>query len=75
VIANSVAAVSAEHILLISYIAVRMTWWFIVLGLSTLVVVCVAIASYMRIRRHLRASEAPVDDGLDAIDPERIDPI
>jgi hypothetical protein len=50
-----------------------MTWWFIVLGLSTLVVVCVAIASYMRIRRHLRASEAPADDGLDAMDSERID--
>jgi hypothetical protein len=50
-----------------------MTWWFIVLGVSTLVVVCVAIASYMRIRRHLRASETPVDEGLDAIDRERID--
>lgn len=53
--------------------AVRMTWWFIVLGLSTLVVVCVAIASYMRIRRHLRATETHVDNGLDAADRERTD--
>lgn len=31
-----------------------MIWWFLVLGVSTLVVVCVAIALYMRLRRHLR---------------------
>jgi putative exporter of polyketide antibiotics len=31
-----------------------MTWWFLILGVSTLVVVCVAIALYMRIRRHLQ---------------------
>lgn len=35
-----------------------MIWWFLVLGLSTLVVVCVAIALYMRLRRHLRAAHA-----------------
>ena len=52
-----------------------MTWWFIVLGLSTLVVVCVAIVSYMRIRRHLKASAVPVNEGLDGIDRERIDHI
>jgi hypothetical protein len=52
-----------------------MTWWFIVLGFSTLVVVCVAIASYMRIRRHLKASDTHGNDGLDGIDPERIDHI
>ena len=31
-----------------------MIWWFLILGASTLVVVCVAIALYMRLRRHLR---------------------
>ena len=30
-----------------------MIWWFLILGMSTLVVVCVAIALYMRLRRHL----------------------
>ena len=52
-----------------------MTSWFIVLGLSTLVVVCVAIASYMRIRRHLRATETHVENGLEAAERERIDRI
>jgi hypothetical protein len=31
-----------------------MIWWFLILGASTLVVVCVAIALYIRLRRHLR---------------------
>jgi hypothetical protein len=35
-----------------------MIWWFLILGVSTLVVVCVAIAVYMRLRRHLRESQA-----------------
>jgi hypothetical protein len=35
-----------------------MIWWFLILGVSTLVVVCVAIALYMRLRRHLRAAHA-----------------
>ncbi len=41
-----------------------MIWWFLILGVSTLVVVCVAIALYMRLRRHLRqvhAAEAAHD--------------
>jgi hypothetical protein len=34
-----------------------MIWWFLILGVSTLVVVCVAIAIYIHLRRHLhRAS-------------------
>jgi hypothetical protein len=33
-----------------------MIWWFLILGISTLVVVCVAIALYMRLRRHLQAA-------------------
>jgi len=35
-----------------------MIWWFLILGISTLVVVCVAIALYMRLRCHLRAAHA-----------------
>jgi hypothetical protein len=35
-----------------------MIWWFLILGMSTLVVVCVAIALYMRLRRHLQAAHA-----------------
>jgi hypothetical protein len=35
-----------------------MIWWFLILGVSTLVVVCVAIALYMRLRRHLQTSQA-----------------
>ncbi|HTU40515.1 MAG TPA: hypothetical protein VMF10_02325 [Candidatus Aquilonibacter sp.] len=40
---------------------VRMIWWFVILGVSTLVVVCVAIALYLRLRRHLRAAHAERD--------------
>jgi hypothetical protein len=33
-----------------------MIWWFLILGLSTLVVVCVVIAFYMRVRQHMQAA-------------------
>jgi hypothetical protein len=39
-----------------------MTWWFIILGCSALVVVCVAIALYLRVRRHMNVSKALRDD-------------
>jgi len=35
-----------------------MIWWFLILGVSTLVVVCVAILLYMRLRRHLQSAHA-----------------
>jgi hypothetical protein len=35
-----------------------MIWWFLILGISTFVVVCVAIALYIRLRRHLQAAHA-----------------
>jgi hypothetical protein len=35
-----------------------MIWWFLILGVSTLVVVFVAIALYVRLRRHLQAAHA-----------------
>ena len=47
-----------------------MIWWFLILGVSTLVVVCVAIALYMRLRRHLRKAHA-AQDGTSEVDRER----
>jgi hypothetical protein len=38
-----------------------MIWWFLILGVSTLVVVCVAIALYMHLRRHLQKAHASHD--------------
>jgi len=38
-----------------------MIWWFLILGLSTLVVVCVAIALYMRVRQHMQSAEPSND--------------
>jgi hypothetical protein len=35
-----------------------MIWWFLILGVSTLVVVWVAIALYVRLRRHLQATHS-----------------
>jgi hypothetical protein len=41
-----------------------MIWWFLILGVSTLVVVCVVIALYMRLRRHLREAHAAQSGSL-----------
>jgi hypothetical protein len=35
-----------------------MIWWFLILGVSTLLVVCVAIALFMHLRRHLQKTHA-----------------
>jgi putative exporter of polyketide antibiotics len=35
-----------------------MTWLFFVLILSTLAVVCVGFAIYLRVRRHMKASSS-----------------
>ena len=37
-----------------------MIWWFLILGLSTLVVVCVVIAFYVRVRQHMQV-EPPAE--------------
>jgi len=39
-----------------------MIWWFLILGVSTLVVVCVAIAIYVHLRRNLQKSHASQDN-------------
>jgi hypothetical protein len=48
-----------------------MIWWFVTLGVSTLVVVCVAIALYVRLRRHLRAAHAAHNAASGAVELER----
>ena len=48
-----------------------MIWWFLILGVSTLVVVCVAIALYLRLRSHLQKAHASHDETLSALERER----
>jgi hypothetical protein len=52
-----------------------MIWWFLILGVSTLVVVCVAIALYVHLRRHLQKAH-PHDGPLpEAKQPRQTDSI
>lgn len=48
-----------------------MIWWFLILGLSTLVVVCVAIALFVHLRRHLQKSHAAHEGTASEIQQER----
>jgi hypothetical protein len=50
---------------------VRMLWWFLILGMSTAVVVSVALTLYMRVRRQMKRSAAhrAEMDGLDHPSP------
>jgi uncharacterized membrane protein len=48
-----------------------MIWWFLILGCSTLVVVCVAIVVYMRLRRHLQAEHAAREESATEVERER----
>jgi hypothetical protein len=41
-----------------------MSWWFLVLGISTLVVVCVAIAIFVHLRKHLQKAHDGHDELL-----------
>jgi hypothetical protein len=47
-----------------------MIWWFLILGCSTLVVVCVAIALYVRLRRHLQAAHAAREGSASEVERE-----
>ena len=38
-----------------------MIWWFLILGVSTLVVVCVAIALFLHLRSNLQKSHSAHD--------------
>jgi hypothetical protein len=48
-----------------------MIWWFLILGVSTLVVVCVAIALYVHLRRNLQKAHASHDGPLGAVERPR----
>jgi hypothetical protein len=47
-----------------------MIWWFLILGLSTLVVVCVAIAIYAHLRRNLQKAHAAHDESVSETNPQ-----
>jgi hypothetical protein len=42
-----------------------MIWWFLILGVSTLLVVCVAIALFMHLRRHLQKAHASHEESVE----------
>ena len=48
-----------------------MIWWFLILGVSTLVVVCVAIALYMHLRRHLQKLTPRTTGSLREVEHQR----
>ena len=43
-----------------------MIWWFLILGVSTLVVVCVAIAIYVHLRHNLQKAHPAHDETTDS---------
>jgi len=49
-----------------------MLWWFLILGVSTAVVVSVTLTLYMRVRRQMKrtAAHRADFDGLDHSSPE-----
>jgi hypothetical protein len=53
-----------------------MIWWFLILGGSTLLVVCVAIAIYVHLRHNLQKAHASHEATLtEAKDPRQPDSI
>jgi hypothetical protein len=50
-----------------------MTWWFIVLGFGALMVVCVAIALFLRVRHHLGGTKPATTDDSESLDSNRND--
>lgn len=50
-----------------------MIWWFLILGVSMLVVVCVAIVLYVHLRRNLQKAHATHDGALHQMEEERLD--
>jgi hypothetical protein len=51
-----------------------MLWWFLILGVSAAVVVSVALAIYMRVRRQMKlaAAHRAEIDGLDHLSPPEV---
>ncbi len=53
-----------------------MIWWFLILGVSALVVVCVAIALFLHLRSHLQKAHASHDGTHADSEPDhRVDSI
>jgi hypothetical protein len=52
-----------------------MIWWFLILGASTLVVVCVVLALYMHLRHNLQKQRAADGMAGGAEGERRADPI
>jgi hypothetical protein len=52
-----------------------MIWWFLILGVSTLAVVCVAIALYLHLRRSLQNAHSPHDELTDVTHDRQSDSI
>ena len=51
-----------------------MIWWFLILGISTLVVVCVAIALFLHLRRNLQKAHASHEEAAGTVElPHRTD--
>jgi hypothetical protein len=48
-----------------------MTWLFLILILSTLAVVCVGIAIYLRVRRHMKGEDQPPAGALNDMEQGR----
>jgi hypothetical protein len=48
-----------------------MIWWFLILGVSTLVVVCVAIALFVYLRRHLQKAHTSHEGIVTNTEPRR----
>ena len=48
-----------------------MIWWFLILGGSTLVVVCVAIALYVHLRHNLQKAHAHHEGTLTEVERQR----
>jgi hypothetical protein len=52
-----------------------MIWWFLILGVSALVVVCVAIALFLHLRSHLQKAHASNDGTPAGVEHPRVDSI
>jgi hypothetical protein len=48
-----------------------MIWWFLILGISTLVIVCVAIAIFVHLRKNLQKTHASHDANTGESDREQ----
>jgi hypothetical protein len=48
-----------------------MLWWYVILAVSAAVVVAVTTALYLRVRRHMKASNEALQGTLEEVELER----